>query len=71
MPPGSVELRNDTGSSGYAGPQPPSGAHVYRFVLYAMPVAELTLTEGADKQRFFPAVTKALGAVTLDATYAR
>ena len=71
MPAGSAELRNDGGSYGYSGPAPPSGAHTYEFVLYAMPVAKTGLGRGASKDLFFKTVATALGQQTLRATYAR
>ena len=69
MPHGSAELRNDGGSYGYAGPQPPSGTHTYEFVIYAMPVATTGLGRGASKDLFFKTVTSALGQETFLATY--
>ena len=71
MPPGSAELRNDTGSYGYAGPQPPSGTHTYRFVIYAMPVASTGLGRGSSKELFFKAVASALGCQTTTAAYSK
>jgi Raf kinase inhibitor-like YbhB/YbcL family protein len=71
MPPGSAELRNDSGSYGYVGPQPPNGTHTYRFVLYAMPVAASGLGRGSSKQLFFGKVASALGQTTLEGTFAR
>jgi Raf kinase inhibitor-like YbhB/YbcL family protein len=71
MPAGSVELRNDAGSSGYAGPEPPSGTHVYRFVLYAMPDDRSYIPAGADKQAFFARVINGLGASALEGRFTR
>ena len=71
MPVGSAELRNDSGSYGYLGPQPPSGTHTYRFVLYAMPVATAGLGRGSSKQLFFAKVASALGQTTLEGTFTR
>jgi Raf kinase inhibitor-like YbhB/YbcL family protein len=69
MPPGSAELRNDSGGYGYAGPQPPAGTHTYEFVVYAMPVARAGVGRGASKDVFFRTVATAIGQQTLSATY--
>jgi hypothetical protein len=56
MPPGSVELKNSFGQTGYGGPQPPKGTgeHPYVFTLYALSVEKLKLpastTLGAFKK---------------------
>jgi Raf kinase inhibitor-like YbhB/YbcL family protein len=71
MPPGSAELRNDSGAYGYLGPQPPAGTHTYRFVLYAMPVATSGLGRGSSKQLFFAKAASALGQTVLEGTYSR
>jgi Raf kinase inhibitor-like YbhB/YbcL family protein len=44
MPTGSVELTSDFGSPGYGGPQPPSGVHQYRTVIYALDVDSIDLS---------------------------
>lgn len=71
MPSGSAELRNDSGSYGYLGPQPPAGTHTYVFVLYAMPLEKTGLGRGSSKQLFFGKVASALGATTLTGTFTR
>lgn len=45
MPPGSLELNNTYGSTGYGGPQPPegSGDHPYDCTIYALSVEKLNL----------------------------
>lgn len=44
LPAGAVQVRNDFGSPGYAGPCPPPGPpHHYRLLLYALRVASLGL----------------------------
>jgi Raf kinase inhibitor-like YbhB/YbcL family protein len=43
MPEGSVELINDFGKDGYGGPQPPSGVHRYKTVIYALDVDSISL----------------------------
>ena len=47
MPPGSKELENSYGESGYGGPAPPegSGKHPYNAMLYALNVATLELPQ--------------------------
>ena len=49
LPPGAVQVDNDFGSLGYAGPCPPPGPpHHYRLLLYALRVANLGLDPGAS-----------------------
>lgn len=49
LPEGSLEGRNDFGSSGYRGPCPPPGApHHYHFKVYALD-AKLSLRSGASE----------------------
>ncbi len=50
MPAGAVEHRNDFGSIGYGGPQPPpgSGPHDYRTTVYALDVAHLDVPPGSS-----------------------
>jgi Raf kinase inhibitor-like YbhB/YbcL family protein len=45
LPPGSFELRNDFGDTGYSGPRPlkGSGSHEYLITLYALNTVELQL----------------------------
>ncbi|MBV9276344.1 MAG: YbhB/YbcL family Raf kinase inhibitor-like protein, partial [Verrucomicrobia bacterium] len=45
-PPGAVQLINDWGGPGYGGPCPPSGRqHRYHFIIYALGVDQLPVTE--------------------------
>lgn len=56
LPAGSVEGRNDFGSSGYRGPCPPPGfAHHYHFKVYALDTT-LSLRSGASEQAFEDAI---------------
>lgn len=49
LPRGTIQVRNDWGSPGYAGPCPPSGPpHHYRLMLYALRVSRLGLDASAD-----------------------
>ena len=49
LPSGAVQVHNDFGSLGYAGPCPPPGRpHHYRLLLYALRVANLGLDPGAN-----------------------
>lgn len=49
LPAGAVQVHNDFGSLGYAGPCPPPGPpHHYRLLLYALRVANLGLDPGAS-----------------------
>lgn len=51
-PPGSVQGRNDFGSSGYRGPcPPPGGPHHYHFKVYALDTV-LSLPAGASEPSF-------------------
>jgi Raf kinase inhibitor-like YbhB/YbcL family protein len=45
VPEGAVEATNDTGTTGWSGPCPPSGTHTYVFTLHALP-EPLALTPG-------------------------
>jgi len=47
MPPGAEELVNSYGFRGYGGPQPPpkTGPHPYHFILYALDVPRVKLSE--------------------------
>ena len=56
FPPGSVQGRNDFGSSGYRGPCPPPGSpHHYHFKVYALN-AKLSLPGGASEAAFADAI---------------
>ena len=52
LPEGAVAAKNDKGTTGYAGPCPPTGVHHYRFRVYALDIslpAALTRTELVNK----------------------
>lgn len=48
IPPGAVQGMTDSGTAGYGGPCPPSGAHRYVFELYVLD-ATLDLPSGASR----------------------
>ena len=54
IPPGSKELLNSFGETGYGGPAPPkgSGVHPYHATLYALNVASLALRKDANLRQF-------------------
>jgi len=54
MPAGAHELANTAGRAGWGGPQPPvgSGAHVYRFTVFALDTASLPLSARASLDEF-------------------
>jgi Raf kinase inhibitor-like YbhB/YbcL family protein len=62
MPTGSVELSNDFGHPGYGGPQPPSGVHRYRTVIYALDVDSIDLSG----QKSFAQIEETLSGHVLD-----
>ena len=59
MPPGTVELPNSFGFSGYGGPEPPAGTglHPYVVTLYALDVPTLRLGRDATLTRFERAIS--------------
>ena len=72
MPPGSVELINSFGDSGYGGPQPPvgSGSHTYVITVYALNVAWLDLEPNTTLAGFREALEgKILGKVSMTGTF--
>jgi len=74
MPPGSVELKNSFGDTGYGGPQPPKGTgdHPYVFTLYALKVDKLELGASTSLSAFNKALEgKTLGSVTITGKYGR
>lgn len=56
VPLGAVEGINNTGSSGYSGPCPPSGIHHYHFRLLALDTS-LSLKPSSTKEEFDEAVS--------------
>jgi hypothetical protein len=74
MPPGSVELKNSFGDTGYGGPQPPKGTgdHPYVFTLYALKVEKLDLGANTSLSVFKKALEgKILGSATITGKYGR
>jgi len=74
MPPGSVELKNSFGDTGYGGPQPPKGTgdHPYVFTLYALKVDKLELGASTSLSAFNKALEgKTLGSATITGKYGR
>jgi Raf kinase inhibitor-like YbhB/YbcL family protein len=48
MPAGALNIRNDTGTPGYAGPCPPEGDHPHRYLFTVFAVSTETLPVTAD-----------------------
>ncbi len=48
LPSGAVQMRNDTGQPGYAGPCPPQGDHPHRYLFTVFAVKEESLPVTAD-----------------------
>jgi len=74
LPAGARMVANDYGILGWGGPCPPEGhgAHRYNFTLYALPVAELEVPEGASTAvTGFIINASALGTATLQGIYER
>ncbi len=74
MSPGSVELKNSFGDTGYGGPQPPKGTgdHPYVFTLYALKVEKLDLGANTSLSAFKKALEgKTLGSATITGKYGR
>jgi Raf kinase inhibitor-like YbhB/YbcL family protein len=74
MPPGSMELKNSFGDTGYGGPQPPKGTgdHPYVFTLYALNVEKLDLGANTSLPTFKKSLEgKILGSATITGKYGR
>jgi Raf kinase inhibitor-like YbhB/YbcL family protein len=73
MPAGTVQGRNDYGTSGYGGPCPPPGKpHRYQFRLYALKVAKLEVPADASAAAIgFNVRAQALGTAELTGLYGR
>ena len=74
MPPGSVELKNSFGDTGYGGPQPPKGTgdHPYVFTLYALKVDRIDPGANTSLSAFKKALEeKILGSATITGKYGR
>ncbi len=71
VPPGAVQAKNSAGRRSYFGPCPPSGAHHYRFTVYALS-RRTGLPDGAGLEQALHAVgSAALAQGRLTGTYAR
>lgn len=73
LPAGAVQVRNDFGSLGYAGPCPPPGPpHHYRLMLYALRVGRLGLDASASAAQVAARVrASALAEADIVASYRR
>ena len=74
MPPGTKELNNSYGETGYGGPQPPkgSGPHPYVVAVYALAVDRLDLTENATLAGFLKALEgNVISSATITGIYER
>jgi Raf kinase inhibitor-like YbhB/YbcL family protein len=74
MPPGTVELHNSWGKTGYGGPQPPPGTgdHPYVVTLYALNVPRLDLKPATALAAFQKALEgKILGTAKITGYYGR
>jgi Raf kinase inhibitor-like YbhB/YbcL family protein len=74
MPPGTQELKNSFGETGYGGPQPPggSGDHPYVFTLYALSAPQVEAGKGAGLAAFKQALEgKILATATLTGYFGR
>lgn len=74
MPPGSKELNATSGRVGWSGPQPPigSGAHTYRFTLYALDTPSLDVGVDASLEEFRASVeSHVLASAVLEGTFER
>lgn len=74
LPNGAVQTENDFGTPGYGGACPPSGSgtHHYTLTLYALPVAQLPLENGAGVSAIAAWLkSHALATAALTGTYKR
>ncbi|MCX6814847.1 MAG: YbhB/YbcL family Raf kinase inhibitor-like protein [Candidatus Aenigmarchaeota archaeon] len=74
MPPGSIELRNSFGDTGYGGPQPPRGTgdHPYVITLYALNADKLNLGTSTYLSAFKKALEgKVLASASITGKYGR
>lgn len=74
LPAGAFHLRNDGGTSGYAGAAPPEGDHPHRYYFVVHAVGEETLGIEADASNAvmsFNLAVKTLGRAVLHGTYQR
>lgn len=64
-----VQGKNDNGTVGYAGPQPPDKDHTYVITVYALDAVP-DLVQGFSKEEFFTAIDgHVLAAATLEGIY--
>lgn len=74
MPAGARELRNSYGRPGWGGPQPPkgSGTHDYRFIVYALDVAQVPVSDSVSLPEFREALDgHVVGRGEITGTYRR
>jgi len=74
MPPGSMELKNSFGDTGYGGPQPPKGTgdHSYVVTVYALSAEMLNLGVGTSLAAFEKAIEgKVIASASITGTYGR
>ncbi len=74
MPAGSRELLNGFGTLGWGGPQPPrgTGQHDYRFTVYALDTARVSLPEQASLSEFQDAMERhSLSSASMTGTFQR
>ena len=74
LPPGAFQVRNDGGSTGYAGAAPPPGdrPHRYVFAVHALDVEHLDVTPDASPTAVaFTALFHTVARATISPTYAQ
>ena len=75
MPAGSLELNNEFGTSGYGGPQPPSGSGKHRYVvtLYALNTSAITDISGFKNYTEINSLLKGkvIGSTSITGIYSR
>lgn len=74
LPDGARQMTTDFGAPGWGGPCPPepNGPHNYNFTVYALPVAQLEVPDGATASLTgFVVNQMALASATFSATYDR
>ena len=75
MPEGSLELNNEFGTSGYGGPQPPTGSGTHRYIvtLYALNTSAITDISGFRNYATLNSLLKGkvIGSASITGTYSR